>query len=235
MEILDLNNEEDTKTTDEMEPKKPEEKTSPVKEILSWVLTIAFAIVAAILIKNYVIINANIPSGSMENTIQIGDDIFGFRLAYTFSDPKRGDIVIFNAPDSPSEKYIKRVIGLPGETVTIEDGRVYIDGEALEEDYLKSNQSGEDPWTVNAGPYEFKVPQDSYLLLGDNRNGSSDARVWEHCMKRYYPVSRSIIMHHKVMHTEYVFVKVQYHLLKSIDKLRLRLCSKQRVYCLSGG
>ena len=68
MEILDLNNEEDTKTTDEMEPKKPEEKTSPVKEILSWVLTIAFAIVAAILIKNYVIINANIPSGSMENT-----------------------------------------------------------------------------------------------------------------------------------------------------------------------
>ena len=122
MEILDLNNEEDTKTTDEMEPKKPEEKTSPVKEILSWVLTIAFAIVAAILIKNYVIINANIPSGSMENTIQIGDDIFGFRLAYTFSDPKRGDIVIFNAPDSPSEKYIKRVIGLPGETVTIEDG-----------------------------------------------------------------------------------------------------------------
>ena len=157
MEILDLNNEEDTKTTDEMEPKKPEEKTSPVKEILSWVLTIAFAIVAAILIKNYVIINANIPSGSMENTIQIGDDIFGFRLAYTFSDPKRGDIVIFNAPDSPSEKYIKRVIGLPGETVTIEDGQVYIDGEALEEDYLKSNQSGEDPWTVNAGPYEFKV------------------------------------------------------------------------------
>ena len=201
MEILDLNNDEDTKTTDEMEPKRPEEKTSPVKEILSWVLTIAFAIVAAILIKNYVIINANIPSGSMENTIQIGDDIFGFRLAYTFSDPKRGDIVIFNAPDSPSEKYIKRVIGLPGETVTIEDGQVYIDGEALEEDYLKSNQSGEDPWTVNAGPYEFKVPQDSYLLLGDNRKGSSDARVWEHtyvskddilakAIFRYYPFDR---------------------------------------------
>ena len=107
MEILDLNNEEDTKTTDEMEPKKPEEKSSPVREILSWVVTIA--IVAAILIKNYVIINANIPSGSMENTIQIGDDIFGFRLAYTFSDPKRGDIVIFNAPDSPSERNTSSV------------------------------------------------------------------------------------------------------------------------------
>ncbi len=71
MEILDLNNDEDTKTTDEMEPKKPEEKTSPVKEILSWVLTIAFAIVAAILIKNYVIINANIPSGSMEKPYRL--------------------------------------------------------------------------------------------------------------------------------------------------------------------
>ena len=78
---------------------------------------------------------------------------------------------------------------------------MYIDGEALEEDYLKSNQSGGDPWTVNAGPYEFKVPQDSYLLLGDNRNGSSDARVWEHtyvskddilakAIFRYYPFDR---------------------------------------------
>ena len=111
------------------------------------------------------------------------------------------DIVIFYAPDSPSEKYIKRVIGLPGETVTIEDGQVYIDGEALEEDYLKSNQSGEDAWTVNAGPYEFKVPQYSYLLLGDISNGSSDARVWEHtyvskddilakAIFRYYPFDR---------------------------------------------
>ena len=197
MEILDLNNDEDTKTTDDMEPKKPEEKTSPVKEILSWVLTIAFAIVAAILIKNYVIINANIPSGSMENTIQIGDDIFGFRLAYTFSDPKRGDIVIFNAPDSPSEKYIKRVIGLPGETVTIEDGQVYIDGEALEEDYLKSNQSGEDAWTVNAGPYEFKVPQDCCSVTTEMAHQTQESGNTHMCLrtiylqKRYSDITRS--------------------------------------------
>ena len=201
MEILDLNNEEDTKTTDEMEPKKAGGKNITCQEILSWVLTIAFAIVAGNTHKELCHYKCKYSVRLEENTIQIGDDIFGFRLAYTFSDPKRGDIVIFNAPDSPSEKYIKRVIGLPGETVTIEDGRVYIDGEALEEDYLKSNQSGEDPWTVNAGPYEFKVPQDSYLLLGDNRNGSSDARVWEHtyvskddilakAIFRYYPFDR---------------------------------------------
>ena len=172
MEILDLNNEEDTKTTDEMEPKKPEEKTSPVKEILSWVLTIAFAIVAAILIKNYVIINANIPSGSMENTIQIGDDIFGFRLAYTFSDPKRGDIVIFNAPDSPSEKYIKRVIGLPGETVSIKDGFVYINGEKLDEDYLPASGITQSEKTT------FEVPAGHIFAMGDNRTGSLDSRYW---------------------------------------------------------
>ena len=86
-----------------------------------------------------------------------------------------------------------------GNLYCIQSGAFF--GEALEEDYLKSNQSGEDPWTVNAGPYEFKVPQDSYLLLGDNRNGSSDARVWEHtyvskndilakAIFRYYPFDR---------------------------------------------
>lgn len=202
-DIADFGKEEpdDDKKGKKDKKNKKKEETSAVREIFSWIFTIAIAVVAAMVIKNYVIINANIPSGSMENTILPGDDIFGFRLAYTFSDPKRGDIVIFNAPDDPSEKYIKRVIGLPGETVTIEDAQVYIDGEPLEEDYLKSATVEGEVWTTNAGPYEFKVPENSYLLLGDNRNGSSDARVWEHtyvskdaiigkAILRYYPFDR---------------------------------------------
>lgn len=202
-DIVDFGKEEqdDDKKGKKDKKSKKKEETSAVREIFSWIFTIAIAVVAAMVIKNYVIINANIPSGSMENTILPGDDIFGFRLAYTFSDPKRGDIVIFNAPDDPSEKYIKRVIGLPGETVTIEDAQVYIDGEPLEEDYLKSATVEGEVWTTNAGPYEFKVPENSYLLLGDNRNGSSDARVWEHtyvskdaiigkAILRYYPFNR---------------------------------------------
>lgn len=201
--IADFGKEEpdDDKKGKKDKKNKKKEETSAVREIFSWIFTIAIAVVAAMVIKNYVIINANIPSGSMENTILPGDDIFGFRLAYTFSDPKRGDIVIFNAPDDPSQKYIKRVIGLPGETVTIEDAQVYIDGELLEEDYLKSATVEGEVWTTNAGPYEFKVPENSYLLLGDNRNGSSDARVWEHtyvskdaiigkAILRYYPFDR---------------------------------------------
>ena len=78
-------------------------------------MTLLAAFVLALVLKNYVIINATVPTGSMENTIEPGDDLFGFRLAYKFSEPERGDIVIFKFPDDESQKYVKRVIGLPGE------------------------------------------------------------------------------------------------------------------------
>lgn len=136
--------------------KKKEE--SAVKEVLSWVLTITFAVVAALFLKNYVIINANIPSGSMENTIMENDRLFGNRLAYFRKKPERGDIIIFefvnNMTESDLEKsieegekpenYIKRVIGLPGETIEIKDAKIYINGakEPLKEDYLKEQ------WTM---------------------------------------------------------------------------------------
>ena len=152
-----------------------EEKSSPVREAVSWCLTFVIAIAVALILKNFVIINATVPTGSMENTIEPGDDLFGLRLAYAFSEPQRGDIIIFKFPDDESEKYVKRIIGLPGETVTITDGRIYIDDEQepLEEDYLKEE------WTRATGPFSFEVPQDSYLVLGDNRNDSYDARYWE--------------------------------------------------------
>ena len=106
---------------------------------------------------------------------QQGDDLFGFRLAYQFSEPKRGDIIIFKYPDDEEEKYVKRVIGLPGETVRIENAKVYInDSETpLQEDYLKEE------WTVATGPFEFQVPEVCYFVMGDNRNDSWDARYWD--------------------------------------------------------
>lgn len=152
-----------------------EQQNEPAwKEVLSWILTFAIAIVAALLIKNYVIINASVPTGSMENTIMTGDRLIGNRLAYLKSDPQRGDIIIFKYPDNEDEIYVKRVIGLPGETVSIQDGKVYIDGSEypLIEDYLKEE------WVVATGPYTFEVPQDCYLVMGDNRNDSWDARYW---------------------------------------------------------
>ena len=153
-----------------------EKASSPLREVLSWVVTLLAAFALAMVLKNYVIINATVPTGSMEHTIEPGDDLFGLRLAYQFSEPKRGDIVIFRFPDDETQKYVKRVIGLPGEKVTIEDAKIYInDSETpLKEDYLKET------WTEATGPFEFEVPKDSYLVLGDNRNDSYDARYWDH-------------------------------------------------------
>lgn len=143
-----------------------------IKDLLSWVLTIAVAVLLALFLNNVVIINARIPSGSMENTIMTGDRVIGLRFAYNHSEPQRGDIIIFRFPDDETQKYVKRVIGLPGETVTIQDAKVYIDGEELQEDYLKEE------WTVATGPFTFEVSEDSYLVMGDNRNNSWDARYW---------------------------------------------------------
>lgn len=140
------------------------------KEIIGWVLTILIAIIAAKLINEKVIMKAEVPTGSMERTIMTGDCLLGFQLAYLFTEPKRGDIVIFPLPDNPEITYVKRIIGLPGETVEISGGYVYIDGKVLPEDYLKEDMTG------SYGPYE--VPDGCYFMLGDNRNTSSDARKW---------------------------------------------------------
>ncbi len=168
-------NEEQGKTPENNSDNK---KDAIFREVCSWIAVIGFAIVAAYLINSFVIVNASVPTGSMENTIASKSKIIGLRFSYWFSDPKRGDIMIFKAPDEPQTNYVKRVIGLPGETVRIEDGIIHITpadgGEefVLEEDYLKEE------WVIATGPYTFEVPEDSYLMLGDNRNSSKDARYW---------------------------------------------------------
>ena len=159
-------------------PKKKEPQEEPfnlVREIWSLLGTMAVAAVVVLLLKEFVIINAFIPSGSMENTISPGNRLIGNRLAYLMGEPERGDIVIFKYPDDETQLFVKRVIGLPGETVTIEDAKIYIGEEEklLEEAYLKEE------WVIDNGPYTFEIPEGSYLVLGDNRNNSKDARYWE--------------------------------------------------------
>ncbi len=151
-----------------------EENFSLTKEIFSYIKLIIGAILIAFLLTHFVIVNAIIPSGSMENTIMTHSRVIGSRLSYLSSDPQRGDIVIFKYPVDEDILYIKRVIGLPGETVEIRDGKIYINGsqEALEEDYLPEE------WTYCNDGYYFQVPEGSYLMLGDNRNVSLDARFW---------------------------------------------------------
>ena len=154
-------------------------KKSIGKELWEYVKMIIFVLIFVLVVNNFLIINAKIPSPSMEDTIMTGDRIFGNRLAYVFGDPQRFDIVIFRYPDDESQLFIKRIIGLPGETVEIIDGKVYIDGS---ETPLDDSFTPETP-TGNYGPYT--VPENCYFMLGDNRNNSNDARDWQtHYVRR---------------------------------------------------
>lgn len=168
-------------------------KKTVAKEAISWIKTIVVAILVALFITNFIIINAEVPTGSMKNTIMPNDRLIANRLAYTFSEPQRGDIVVFPYPDDESKLFVKRIIGLPGEVVEIVDGKVYIDGEPLEEDYVSSEITD---GTANSGPYV--VPENHVFMMGDNRGNSEDSRYWENTyldedkilgkvMFRYYP------------------------------------------------
>jgi len=150
-----------------------------IKEIFSWIKFFTIVVAFALFFNFFVIVNAVIPSGSMEQTIMTGDRIIAFRLSYTFSDPQRHDIIILPNPDNPQgDLFIKRIVGMPGETVEIENGRVYItppgsnQREHLYEPFLNPN----DPPRGNFGP--ITVPENSFFLLGDNRNSSMDSRHW---------------------------------------------------------
>ncbi len=147
------------------------------KEILSWIIVIGAAVGLAFLVNKTILFKVTTPTGSMENTIMSRDKALAFRLAYLLGDPKRGDIVVCPFPDDESEDRIKRIIGLPGETIEGKDGSVYIDGEPLEEPYVKEPWGDPDGGEDEFGPYT--IPADSYFMMGDNRVDSIDARHWE--------------------------------------------------------
>ncbi|MBO4761794.1 MAG: signal peptidase I [Lachnospiraceae bacterium] len=148
-------------------------KNKIISEIANWAIIIGVALILATLINKFVIIKAEVISGSMEDTLQIDDVYLGSRLSYVFGDPERGEIVFFKFPDNEEETFVKRVIGLPGEKIEIRDGKVYINdaAEPLYEPYLRETPRSED-----FGP--VVVPEDSYFMMGDNRNHSSDSRAW---------------------------------------------------------
>lgn len=139
------------------------------KPLLRQAAYILGAMAALFFTNTYLLAWAFVPTGSMIPTINEGSFILGTRLPA--EKICRYDIVIFNYPDDESVSYIKRVIGLPGETITIKNGTVYADGKKLRDDFTAelSNDSG-----------VYRVPEDSYFMLGDNRNHSKDSRFWKH-------------------------------------------------------
>jgi signal peptidase I len=180
--------------------------------VLDWVFTIGGAILIVVALKAWVVNPYRIPSSSMEPTLHcarpaggceahFSDRVLANRFIYHFRDPKRGEVIVFKTPgDRPvcgttkaREVFVKRLIGLPGETVSERDGIVYIDNVRLDEPYIKPDRRDHEP------PRSWTVPKGRYFFMGDNRSQSCDSRVWGSVPRRnligevffvYWPLNR---------------------------------------------
>ena len=151
---------------------KEEKKSGALREILSMIGWILFIFCLVFLVTTYVGHRTRVEGHSMEPALSDGDNLIVDKISYRFHDPERFDIIIFPYQWEPNTYYIKRIIGLPGETIQIDDeGNIYIDGEVLQEHYglerIKNPGSAREPITLG---------EDEYFVLGDNRNNSEDSR-----------------------------------------------------------
>lgn len=162
--------------TPEQETDAKEKKSSNAKEFFRDVLIFIIACAVLFILNSTVLINAKIPSESMETTLMTHDRVIGYRLAYKSKDPERFDIVIFKYPDDESQYFVKRIIGLPGDTVVVKEGKVYINGSStpLPDDFCQFTSTT----PTNSGDGTYQVPANCYFMMGDNRNDSLDSRFW---------------------------------------------------------
>ena len=169
-------------------PPKPDDEILDVKkelwqEVLNWAKTIILVLLFAFFFNNFVIVNAVVPTGSMEDTIQSNDRIVAFRLSYLFRDPQRYDIVVFRGAEGDPTLYVKRILGLPGESLIILNGHVYINGSDTPQrfDFVQGMITGNhgifNEATNTLEP--FIIPEGHYFVLGDYRSNSVDSRTWE--------------------------------------------------------
>lgn len=137
--------------------------------VKEWVVPIIIALVIVLFLNKFIFILVTVPTGSMEDTIMPGDRLYVNEL-FNVKDAKRGDILVFRSKELDNKRLVKRLIGLPGETVEIKsDGNVYINGEKIDEPYAVEFKGEEKT---------FKVPENCYFFMGDNRPISWDARFW---------------------------------------------------------
>lgn len=138
---------------------------------------VVFAIAIFLFVYLLVLQPHKIKGQSMEPNFEDGEYLLTDKITYRLKEPKRGDVIVFEAPGANGEEFIKRIIGLPGERLSLANGKIYINGEPLIEKYIPENI------TTEGGPFlregvEIQVPQDSYFVLGDNRRASFDSRSW---------------------------------------------------------
>jgi signal peptidase I len=156
------------------------EAAASSKEWRSWrenLTLVAIALCLAVLIRAFLAEPRYIPSDSMVPTLYEGDRLVVEKISYHFHPPKTGDIIVFHAPEElqrrgypKDQAFIKRIIGEPGETIQVADGKVYLNGQPLVEDYIAEPPNKPFP--------SVKVPEDEFFVMGDNRNDSNDSRYW---------------------------------------------------------
>ena len=163
---------------------------------------IVIAVILSLFVRTWVVQAFKIPTGSMENNLLIGDHLLvnkfvsgpsatAFeRSVLPMREPRRGDIVVFKYPDEPERDFIKRVIGLPGETLELRNKKVYINGQPLEEPYVHFLEAGSEGQEVTSfdvreryGP--VRIPDGQYFVMGDNRDNSQDSRYWGFLPRHY--------------------------------------------------
>jgi signal peptidase I len=179
------------------EPKVAERTPKKSNWLRETAVVVVVALVAAILLRTFVVQTFFIPSGSMDPTLKVGDRILVDKLAYHLHGVDRGNIVVFKRPANedcgglPVADLVKRVIGLPGDTVSLRQGYVLIDGRRLNESWLPTSRRGVTYPGPAGQPYDlakpYVVPANHYFMMGDNRKDSCDSRYWG-------PISRSLIV-----------------------------------------
>jgi signal peptidase I len=178
-----------------------ESPTEPPPRTSRWlregIVVVVVAVLVAVLLRTFVVQTFYIPSGSMEPTLQVGDRILVNKLSYDLHSVHRGDIVVFGRPALENcggpevNDLVKRVIGLPGDVLSLSGGYVYVDGRRLDETWLPQSEQG----VTTAGPignrynlvHAYRIPANDYFVMGDNRTDSCDSRYWG-------PIPKSLIV-----------------------------------------
>lgn len=154
--------------------------------------SIVIAIILALIIRTFIVQAFKIPSGSMEDTLAVGDHIlvnkfiYGTKIPFTdksilkIRDPKRGDVIVFEYPEDPSKDFIKRIVGTPGDVVQVRDKKVYINNQLYENPHEVHKETEIIPKAQNPrdNTKQITVPPDAYFVMGDNRDRSYDSRFW---------------------------------------------------------
>ncbi|MGB7052211.1 MAG: signal peptidase I [Acidimicrobiales bacterium] len=166
------------------------------RALIEWLVILAIVLVCTVVLRTFVVQSYSIPSLSMSPTLQVGDRIIVDKLSYRFGSVHRGDIVVFARPPLEDQEYadlVKRVIGLPGETISARNGHVYINGQRLYEPWLPPGPQSYtgplpgDPHEQFNMPGPVKIPAGEYYVMGDNRENSEDSRF-------FGPISKSLIV-----------------------------------------